>query len=121
MTTPALSLFALEETTQSPYTWHPRVFVGNLTRYPDAVAAAVRRALERLEFGGIPAFGCGRRILSPLGCTVILPSGAAFPAGPGAEFAEKARQAAVRMETDNGYSFNRTFANRYLMEDTNRA
>lgn len=121
MTTPALTLPGLDgmRDTRSLYGDPREVYIDTLTRYPEAVVHGMRRELERLERAGVPAFADGRRIWTPTNSFFINLNG--IPSRPLAsdiDFDARARHAAQRIATRNGYSFTHTFAARYLKEDS---
>lgn len=94
---------------------HSTVHVGNLTQYPPAVALGIRRLLKQFDFAGQPAFAIGRRLYSPNGINMIGNDGLPFrPACPIPNFHCRAMEAAIKMETYDTYSFNSTYAKRYL-------
>ncbi|OPZ83648.1 MAG: hypothetical protein BWY76_02179 [bacterium ADurb.Bin429] len=95
------------------------VFVDCLSRYPEAVAQGMRRELERLQRAGIPAFADGRRLWTPSASYFIALSGQPTRVLTSvADFDARARHAAKRMADRTGFSFNKTFRDQYLKEDS---
>lgn len=93
----------------------PHAYVGDLYRFPDAVAEGMRRELERLDRAGIPAFAEGRRVWTPHASFDILLDGSPSRGLRSTlDFPGKARAAAYQMLDDTCHSFNQTFSAIYL-------
>lgn len=98
------------------------VFVGDLYHLPDAVTEGMRRELAHLDRQGIPTFADGRRIWTPKGSFFISQSGKPTRGLCSAmDFNARAHHAAAKMADSTRYSFNRTFAQRYLQEESPNA
>ena len=95
------------------------VFVDCLSRFPESVVHGMRRELERLERAGVCAYADGRRIWTASGSYFIDLNGqpSRFLTSV-ADFDVRARHAARRMDERNGFSFNRTFREMYLKEES---
>ena len=114
-----LSLPGLDALSGPSYPGSPLAFVGDLFRDPEAVALGMCREMERLAMAGIPAFADGRRVWTPRVSFFIELSGQASRRLTSiVDFDDRARLVAERMATETGYSFTRTFAERYLKEDS---
>lgn len=98
------------------------VFIGDLYHQPEAVAEGMRRELAYLDRQGLPAFADGRRIWTPTSSFFINENGKPSRGLCSAmNFDARARYVAIKMETSTRYSFNHTFAQRYLQEGTTNA
>lgn len=98
------------------------VFVDCLTRYPETVLHGMRKELERLQRAGVPAFADGRRIWTANGSYFIALNGQPSRVLTSvADFDDRARHAARRMDERGGFSFNRLFRDRYLHEEDTHA
>jgi hypothetical protein len=98
------------------------VYVDALPNFSTAVVAGMRRELERLERAGIPAYADGRRIWTPRQSFMIEPTGQPSRwTTPVTDFEILAHQAVHHIARRNGFSFNQSFAQRYLQEDTTHA
>jgi hypothetical protein len=98
------------------------LYLDPLTRYPEVVLHGMRRELERLQRAGIPAFADGRRLWTPTTSFFIQLNG--LPTRhitSVADFDDRARHAARRMDERGGFSFNRLFRDRYLHEEDTHA
>jgi hypothetical protein len=93
------------------------VFIDPLPRFPEAVVHGMRHELERLQRAGVPAFADGRRLWTPTASYFVNLTGIlSRPICSVMDFDARARHAARRMAERNGFSFNRTFRDRYLQE-----
>ena len=93
----------------------PRAYVGDLYRFPDAVAEGMHRELERLDQAGIPAYAEGRRVWTPHASFDILLDGRPSRGMRSTlDFPMKSRDAAYRMESGTSYSFNQAFYTLYV-------
>lgn len=100
-----------------PDTTASQVFVGNLSHFPAPVVHGIARELVHLDFSQIPAFARGRCIVSPCGVLTVDLQGRPHGYGQSSyPFHVAAYEAALRMETDDTYSFNHTFRSHYLKE-----
>jgi len=105
------------EALQEPSTIYgdPRlVYVDSLPRFPKPVILGLRHELLRLETAGVPAYALQRNLYTPHGQYLVTFSGKLLLVAPLSDFGARAGVAAKRMETQSGYSFNKTFARTYI-------
>jgi len=101
-----------------PYTGASGVFVGHLFIYPEAVARGIQHELERLDRANVPAFAERRLVFTPHGSFFITLSGKPSRLMKAMEdFETHAYFAALSMESDDRFSFNRTFFTLFLQKE----